>query len=420
MNKRQQHEQEPKLRKFYLDWWKIKKSTIYGLIAIVVFIVLCVAGVNYALKSDWFSQNNVTAAPKNAAKIISFEGDVRVIRADTRETIVISKETYVAAGDTVQTQGDGKATVQMIDGSIYSVRPNSTVVIRDNSSLFGGNNVRVALDDGQLNVRTDKLGPNGENIVEMSDSETSLKEQTDASFNADGNQNSGEIRISRGSVETTVGGQTQTISENEFASMQSGKITSKEQLLAPPRHIAPSNAGQIADSSGSGANVAFSWQAESESSVASYHFQLARSAYFAPDSMLADRGSLANREFRIAGLQPGTYYWRARATTRSNQTSDWSEAWRFIVTRRSATRAMNVNDWGVERVGGNVYMVSGRTAPGTLVRCLGREMYATSDGSFKLQISTPVSEVAVELADDQGNRGGFVLSLRNARVLRRF
>ena len=419
MNKRQDDIQEPKFRRYYLDWWRVRKSTIWGLVSIIFIICVVVVGGYFAMKQNWFSQENAIAAPKNAAKIISFEGDVRIIRAHTRETIVITKETYVAAGDTVQTQANGKATVQMIDGSVYSVRPNSTVVIRDNSSIFGGNNVRVALDDGQLNVRTDQLGQNGENIVEMSDSETRLKEQTDASFNADANQNSGEIRISRGSVETTVGGQTQTINENEFAAMQSGKITSKEGLLSPPRHIAPANAAQISDSGG-GANLAFSWQAEAESTVASYQFQLARSAYFAPDSMLADRGSLSNREFRIAGLQPGTYYWRSRATTRSGQTSDWSEAWRFIVTRRTATRVIEVNEWGVENVGGSVYMVSGRTTPGMLVRCLGREMYATNDGSFKLQIATPVSEVAVELADDQGNRGGFVLSLRNARVLRRF
>ena len=68
--------------------------------------------------------------------------DVRIIRASTRETIVVTKETFVAAGDTVQTQADGKATVQMIDGSVYSVRPNSTVVIRDNSSIFGGKYAR--------------------------------------------------------------------------------------------------------------------------------------------------------------------------------------------------------------------------------------------------------------------------------------
>lgn len=43
----------------------------------------------------------------------------------------------------------------MIDGSILSIRPNSTVVIRDSSSLLGGTSVRVKLDDGQIRVRTE-------------------------------------------------------------------------------------------------------------------------------------------------------------------------------------------------------------------------------------------------------------------------
>ena len=419
MNKQHPEIQEPKFRKFYIDWYKIRKSSIYKLIGSIVVITLLAVGGYYAVKQDWFTQTEAPNVPKNAAKIISFEGDVRIIRAATRETIVITKETFVAAGDTVQTQADGKATVQMIDGSVYSVRPNSTVVIRDNSSIFGGNNVRVALDDGQLNVRTDKLGEGGENIVEMSESETRLKEQTDASFNADANQQSGEIRISRGSVETTVGGDTQTISANEFASVQGGRIASKEQLLPPPKHNSPGNAAQITDA-GNGASVGFTWQPDGQNGVSSYHFQLARSPYFAPDSMLADRGDVSARDFRIAGLQPGTYYWRVRASTRSGQTSDWSEPWRFSVTRRAATRTIDVSEWNVERVGGNVYFISGRTQPGLLVRSLGREVFAGGDGSFRLQISTPLSEVAVEFADDQGNRSGSVISLRNARVVRRF
>jgi hypothetical protein len=419
MNKQQHQTEEPKFRKYYIDWWRIRKSSIYLLVGTVVAIIALAVGGWYAMKHDWFSQTEASNIPKNAARIISFEGDVRIIRATTRETIVVTKETFVAAGDTVQTQGDGRATVQMIDGSVYSVKPNSTVVIRDNSSIFGGNNVRVALDDGQVNVRTDQLGQNGENIVEMSESETRLKEQTDASFNADANQNSGEIRISRGSVETTVGGDTQTINANEFASVQGGKIASKEQLLPPPKHLSPENSAQMSDGGG-GANGAFSWQPDGQSGVSSYHFQLARSPYFAPDSMLADRGDVSAREFRIAGLQPGTYYWRVRARTRSGQTSDWSEPWRFTVVRRAATRAIDVNGWNVERVGGNVFFISGKTQPGALVRCLGREVYAGNDGAFRMQISTPVSEAAVEISDDQGNRAGFVISLRNGRMLRRY
>ncbi|MCV4640124.1 hypothetical protein OFB62_32995, partial [Escherichia coli] len=77
---------------------------------------------------------SMAEAPKDAARILSFEGDVRITRAATRETILVTKEIWVAAGDTIQTQADGKAIVQMVDGSVYTVRPNTTVIIRNNSS----------------------------------------------------------------------------------------------------------------------------------------------------------------------------------------------------------------------------------------------------------------------------------------------
>ena len=411
---------EQKYKKFYVEWWRIRRSTISGGISILLLVGVATGGVWYASRNNWFLPDESSNTPKDAARIISFEGDVRIIRAATRETLVITKETHVAAGDTVQTQADGKATIQMADGSVYSVRPNSTIVIRDNSSIFGGNNVRVSLDDGQLNVRTQDLAQNTENIVEMSESETRLRSQTDASFNADAQNNNGEIRISRGSVETTVAGTQQTISENEFASVSSGRLTNKEQLLPSPRLLQPANASSVVDVTGSGASVAFVWQPEGGSSVVSSHFQLAKSPYFAPDSMLVDRGSLSQRDFRVTGLLPGTYYWRARASSRSGQTSDWSEPARLVVNRRDSTRKIDASEWNVEKVGGNVFIVSGRTVPGSLVRSLGRETFAGGDGSFKLQISSPVSETAVEVSDDQGNRAGFVISLRNGRVVRRF
>ena len=71
-------------------------------------------------------------------------------------------------------------------------------------------------------------------------------------------------------------------------------------------------------------------------------------------------------------------------------------------------------------MGGNVYIISGRTLPGLQVKSQGNQIFAAADGSFRLQISSQLSEAAIELGDDRGNRSGFVLSLKNARVLRRY
>lgn len=411
---------ENKYRKFYVEWWKVRKSTIYGLVAFVVVTGVVITGVWWALQYNWFAQQAAPDAPKDAARIISFEGDVRITRAATRETILVAKETYVAAGDTIQTQADGRAVIQMIDQSVYSVRPNSTVVIRDSSSIFGGTNIRVSLDDGQINVRTDEQPENTENVVEMMDSETQLRSQTDASFNADAYSKEGEIRISRGTVETSIGGERATINANEFAAVNDGRIASREKLLLPPRLISPANQSQVIDSSGRGVTISFAWQDESALPVASYYIQVARSPYFSPDAMLVDRGSVTSRDFRLAGLQPGIYYWRLKTTSRAGQTSEWNEPWRFNVVKRETSPAIEVADWRVENVGGNVFIISGRSRAGLQVRTLGRQVFTAGDGVFRVQVSTPLSEVAIELGDDRGNRGGFVLGLKNAKVLRRF
>jgi len=409
---------DKKYGKFYVDWWNIRRSTIYGAIAIIVVIASVVVGLSWASRNNWFVTSIDADFPKDAALIVSFEGDVRITRAATRETILVTRETHVTAGDTIQTQADGRAIVQMIDGSVYSVRPNSTVVVRDTTSLFGGKNVRVRLNDGQLNVRTEEQADDVRNIVEVAETENRLLPQTDASFNADQAANGGEIRISRGGVETTLGDQTTTIRENEYASVTGGTISARERLMSVPRPLSPENGQQIVDSSGTGVAVGFSWQDPEGNPAVSSHVQVARTSNFAPDSILVDRSGLTARAFRLAGLMPGIYYWRVKASARSGQTTTWNDAWKVTVVRSGGS--IDASEWRIENVGGSVYLVSGRTRPGTVVRSAGRETFAAADGTFKLQVVSPSSKAIVEFSDDQGNRGGYTVSLRRGGASRRY
>jgi len=409
---------DKKYRKFYVDWWNIRRSTIYGLIALAVVTGAVVTGVKLASKYNWFATVDAGEAPKDAARIVSFEGEVRITRASTRETILVKIPTWVAAGDTIQTQSDGRAIIQMIDGSVYSVRPNSTVVIRDTTSLFGGKNVRVRVDDGQLNVRTEEQPADTKNIVELGESENQVGPKTDASFNADG-PDGGEIRISRGNIETTLGGEKTSIGADTYASVNGSNLSARERLLAPPRLISPGNSEQVIDSGG-GVTVNFSWGDPEGNPASSFYLQIAKSPYFASDSILVDRNQMQAHEFRLSSISPGTYYWRLKATARSGQTTDWSEPSKFMVVRSGESIEIAASDWRVESVGGNVYVVTGRTQPGMIVRSQGRQANAGADGAFKIQIRSPSIETVVEIADDRGNRTGFIISLRNGNVLRRY
>src|SRR5687768_17557855 len=104
-----QHQNPQKYKKFYVEWWKVSRSTIYGAVAFVLVVAVVVFGSWWAISNSIFAPKDNGEAPKDAARILSFEGDVRITRVATRETIVVTKETFVAAGDTIQTQSDGRA-----------------------------------------------------------------------------------------------------------------------------------------------------------------------------------------------------------------------------------------------------------------------------------------------------------------------
>ena len=412
---------EPKYRKFYVEWWNIKRSTIYKLVAILVFFSLLGFGGWWLYKRNWLIPDpEASNIPKDAARVISFEGDVRIIRATTRETILITRPTFVSAGDTIQTQADGRAKIQMIDGSVLSIRANSTVVIRDSNSLFGGPNVRVTLDGGQINVRTENQPENTQNVVEVRESENKINSQTDASFGINQESGGGEIRISRGSVETTVGGEKTVVKENEYAPLDNGKLGTKEKLLAPPIHNSPSSNEQIVGSLSGATDIVFRWQSPDVNSVLTYILQIAKIPSFAADSIVIDRQGLTSPNFTLGGLLPGTYYWRVQANSNSGQTSNWSEQWKFSVIKREGSSSIGASGWQVEDLGGKIYRISGKTQSGATVRSQGKSTFAVGDGSFLLQISSPTVQTTVEISDDKGNRSSFVLNLSNGKIVKQF
>src|SRR5207237_2926874 len=111
-------------------------------------------------------------------------GDVRVIRAATREVIIANSDTQLYPGDTVQTQADGRARINMADGSTVVVRPNSTIIIRDNASAEDGkrSNVHVVVDSGQMLVRTQQQNENTKNVIETPKTQSKIAGQTQASL----------------------------------------------------------------------------------------------------------------------------------------------------------------------------------------------------------------------------------------------
>jgi uncharacterized cupin superfamily protein len=397
-----------------MDWWVVQKRFIYIVVALLALSLLAGAGGLYV----WVYGNPFKGAPEAGgepagARFVSLEGGVKVVRSDTREVVSARADTRLLPGDIVQTEEDGRARITLADGSTLFVKPDSVVTIAENTGGEDGQRtkVRVAVESGQVNVRTEQQPEGASSIVRTQLSENRLSPQTDASFHVREDK-SEAIRVATGAVETTTrAGDVTTLRNGEYAAVTpQGSITQKEKLLAAPAPVAPRNLERVEARGGRPTSVALRWQKPSSGAFTHYRVEVATSPFFVPAGKLIERDQLQATDFTVDDLRSGNYFWRVLAVAPSGQTSDWSDPQKFVVVSEGGTgEAVSVTNIVIEYVAGQIYLVRGQTQPGNTVRCAGRETLAARDGRFQIQINAPrgQSEIAVEAADSQGNKNVF-------------
>jgi hypothetical protein len=406
-----------KVGRFQIEWWVIQKRAIYIAVLVGISCVLVAAASLYVWKYGNPLKNVAirTDLPPGA-RFMSFEGDVRVIRSTTREVIVASNDTQLYPGDTVQTQADGRARINMADGSTVVLRPNSTIIIRDNAGAEDGkrSNVHVVVDSGQMLVRTLQQGE-GQNVIETPKTQNQIGGQTAASFgvNPEGTE---EIRVNAGSVESVNrSGEKASLQGGQYISVnQSGTMSKPQRLLEVPQPLQPRNLEKVFVSGNGSATVALRWQKPPSGVPAYYRVEVATSPFFVAEGKVIERDQLVATQFSASDLRQGAYFWRIRATDIAGQISDWSEPLKFLITTQGAgLSAVPVSNLTSVYLGGNVYVIRGTTAPGASVRVSGREAAAASDGNFQVQITAPsgTREVTIQASDSQGNNSQYRVPL---------
>jgi hypothetical protein len=410
-----------KVSHFEIDWWVIQKRAVYTAVLILVVCLIAASTGLYVWKYGNPLKNvALHSDPLAGARFMSFEGDVRVIRASTRQVVVANNDVQLYPGDTVQTQADGRARISMADGSTVVVRPNSTIIIRDNASAEDGkrSNVHVVVDSGQMLVRTQQQSEDNKNVIETPKTQNQITGQTQASFgvNPEGTE---EIRVNSGAVESANrAGERVSLQGGEYVSVnQSGTVSKPQRLLDVPQPLQPHDLEKILAGGGGSATVALRWQKPQSGVPAYYRVEVATSPFFVPAGKVIERDQLVVTQFSASDLRPGAYFWRIRASASSGQTSDWSEPLKFLVITQGANMsAVPVVNLTAVYLGGNVYIIRGTTSPGTSVRVSGREATALGDGNFQVQISAPpeTREVTIEASDVQGNNTRYRVALNRS------
>jgi hypothetical protein len=410
-----------KVSHFEIEWWVIQKRAVYVMAFVLALGAIAGGSALYVWKYGNPLKNVATRSESLAgARFMSFEGDVRVIRASTRQIVFANNDIQLYPGDTVQTQADGRARISMADGSTVVVRPNSTIIIRDNATAEDGkrSNVHVVVDSGQMLVRTQQQSEDSNNVIETPKTQNQIHGQTAASFgvNAEGTE---EIRVNSGAVESVNRiGERASLKAGEYVSVnQSGTISKPQKLLDVPQPLQPRDLEKIVVGNSGSATVALRWQKPQSGTPSYYRVEVATSPFFVPEGKVIERDQLVVTQFNASDLRAGSYFWRIRATASSGQTSDWSEPLKFIVaTPVKGMAAVPASNLSAVYLGGDVYLIRGSTLPGTSVRVSGREALAANDGSFQVQIIAPPStrEVLIQTSDSQGNRSQYRVMLNRS------
>lgn len=406
---------------FELDWWVVQKRGVYLTAFAILLCALFASGALYVWKYGNPLRNvalKVDAPP--GARFLSFEGDVRVIRAATRQVVSANNDLQLYPGDTVQTQTDGRARISMADGSTVVVRPNSTIIIRDNESAEDGkrSNVRVVVDSGQMFVSTGEQSDESKNVVETPKTKNQITGQSAATFgvNPGGSE---EIRVNRGLVQSaSSNGDGVALHGGEFVAVnQSGAISKPQRLLDVPQPSQPQDMERVFVSSAGSATVQLRWQKPQAGIPANYRVEVATSPFFVHEGIVVERDQLMLPQFNVSDLRPGSYFWRVRATATSGQTSDWSEPLKFIVIARGANSStVQVSNLNAVHLGGNVFLINGSVSAGASIRVLGREASATGEGTFQVQVTVPpgTREVTLQASDQQGNLSSYRVPLNRS------
>lgn len=319
------------------------------------------------------------AGPQQA-NFTAIEGTVRVKKASSNSWINAEQTTALEKGDVVQTASDGIARINFADGSNYVVKPDSLIVIEENSmNQQQQTNVSVQVTTGTVDLATATFTSGSRSDVKVAGATALLSPDSAAQVRSDPKADQYGFLVKKGEASVTRGGETVPLKDYELASFTSASahmVKTKE--LAPPTLISPANMLPLFSPPNEPKPVDFSWSPVKGAIL--YHIKLSQNAYFT--STVLEK-KVPTTQFRISALPEGAYYWLVTSLDANGKESVESEKNRFTIVAKSAEGATIALDIRPFVQHGHIIEIRGKTESGARVMVNGEEVpNVDPDGSF--------------------------------------
>ncbi len=378
------------------------KTVTYRSVALVVLFaaVLLFIGMNFAFPQ--FTQKGVKSVSKlggsllemiagaggkaksgtlnsQQAHITALDGTVRVKKASSNSWVTADYNVPLEKGDVVQTGSEGMAKIVFGDGTNYTVKQDSLIVIEENSANDQQQtNVSVAVSTGTVDLTTATYVQGSKSQVIVAGATASLAPDSAAMVRNDPKADQHEILVKKGSGEISRNGEVVHLAEWERVGFQSqSPRMAKVKEIGPPTPISPANMMPIF-TSGASKPVEFSWTPMTN--AVGYRLRISHNPYFS--STIVDR-RVTTADVIVSGLGEGAYYWLVQSYDAGDKESVESQKNRFtIIPKGQNTTAIDLElDPFMQH--GKVIELTGKTEVGARVMVNGREVPVVgADGSF--------------------------------------
>src|SRR5579871_5326171 len=164
------------------------------------------------------------ASTSQQAHFTALDGTVRVKKGNGNSWVPADYNIPLEKGDVIQTGSEGMAKVVFNDGTSYTVKQDSLIVIEENSANDQQQtNVAVAVSTGTVDLSTATYSQGSKSQVIVAGARASLAPESAAQVRNDPKADQHEIVMKKGTGEVTRNGETVQLANWEKVSFQAAE-----------------------------------------------------------------------------------------------------------------------------------------------------------------------------------------------------
>lgn len=337
------------------------------------------------------------------ANFVSIQGDVEYRRGDGGDWQEARSRVTLQNGDYVRTSENGSAEIMFVDGTLYTVRPNTQFIVSSSRSLTGREEQAIEMEYGWVDLSTAQ----GTSNVKTPNAVARVQQSSEAFVAVDRDSSQGRFGALTGGIElTSKGGLKREVQANQQV-VQTGELLSEPAPL-PGRPSLVTPADNVDVDLDRVRKVALIWDPVPD--AARYALQVSRTHLFVEN--LIDVKNRTRTQATLGLRGEGTFQWRVAAYDKNGVQGPWSQPFKFRVASFRAAMGEKDDtppslDLDDVKSYGSIFIVAGRSEPGAQIEINGEQVKVAADGSFTktVQLSKEgYGFIEIKARDSWGNQ----------------